>query len=263
MKIEFYVNKESVDSVSGSARLREILDEEGIECYNYGELGGLPDAIACFGGDGTVLALSNYVSECGVPVLAVNTGTVGFLASVEPKELKDAVMSLKNGDYSISERSMIEVSVGCMTYRALNDVVVERDKRSEKGSVISKLGLKIGGVDVYDLRADGIIIATPTGSTAYSLSAGGVILTPELKSLIATPICSHSLTTRPIVYSDNEVAEITMRDGSSNCVLCVDGRNVGVLTGDASVKVRISDKRLKIIDFNKNFFQKIKTKLGE
>ena len=263
MKVEFFINKENQTSAKVADKFKSILVEEGFEICETIKDNSVPDFIACFGGDGTVLALSKYACECGAPVLSVNTGTIGFLAGVEPNDLKKAIADLKTGNYTISERSLLKVFTKNAIYCALNDAVVERDKCSDKNSVISKLNVKIGGNTVYDLRSDGVIVSTPTGSTAYSLSAGGVILTPELNSFILTPICSHSLTTRPIVYSDDKEVEITVIANSSDCALCVDGRCVEKLGSNASVTISKSEKRLKIIEFEDNFFKKIKTKLGE
>ena len=127
----------------------------------------------------------------------------------------------------------------------------------------SRLFLSINNQDVCDYLADGIIISTPTGSTAYSLSAGGVILTPDLKSFIATPICSHSLYTRPIVYADNKKVRVTVRKNSCDCVLCVDGRGVKRLTAGDSVEIKKHKKSLKIVDCGEEFFNRLIKKLGK
>lgn len=222
-----------------------------------------PDALAVIGGDGTVLEAAKLAVDISAPIFAINAGTVGFLASVELGEVDNAAAKLKNGDYFVSERTALKIKCKGKEYFALNDCVVERGKAETTQSVIGKIRLSIGGDTVYDLRADGIIVATPTGSTAYSLSSGGVILTPELGAFIATPVCSHALSTRPIVYPNSSVAKIEVLKNSSPCVLCVDGRAKEICVCGDEIIVSKHEKTLKIIDFKRNFFETIKTKLGE
>lgn len=222
-----------------------------------------PDAIAVIGGDGTILEAAKLAVDISAPILAINAGTIGFLASVELAEVDCAAAKLKNGEYFVSERTALKITCKGNEYLALNDCVVERGKAEETQSVIGKIRLSIDDDPVYDLRADGIIIATPTGSTAYSLSAGGVILTPELNAFIATPICSHALSTRPIVYSNSSTAKIEVLKNSSPCVLCVDGRAKTTCREGEPIFVSKHEKTLKIIDFKRNFFETIKTKLGD
>ena len=203
-----------------------------------------PDALAVIGGDGTVLEAAKLAVDISAPI-------------------DNAAAKLKNGDYFVSERTALKIECKGKEYFALNDCVVERGKAETTQSVIGKIRLSIGGDTVYDLRADGIIVATPTGSTAYSLSSGGVILTPELKAFIATPVCSHALSTRPIVYPNSSVAKIEVLKNSSPCVLCVDGRAKEICVCGDEIIVSKHEKTLKIIDFKRNFFETIKTKLGE
>ena len=241
----------------------KLLAANGIE-YSVGnaQRAQSADFIAVFGGDGTVLSAALRACEIDAPILAINTGTIGFLSGVEKEELSLAVNAIKRGEYALTERTMLSVRVGEDNYTALNDAVIERDKYVFGSSVISKLKLSIDGADVYSLRSDGVIIATPTGSTAYSLSAGGVVLTPQLDAFIATPICSHSLTAKPIVYPDDKTAVVTVLENSSPCLLCIDGRCVKSLSSGDAVIVGKDKKTLKIVDIKKNFFDKIRNRLG-
>ena len=163
-------------SASAIKKLKTLLDSYNINYFLYGEsVDKFADIIAVFGGDGTILSAARYATDKNAAILAINTGTVGFLSSVEIDEIENAVIALKNGDYAISSRTTLRINSAGDEYTALNDAVLERDKQSIGVSVISKLKLSIDNADVYSLRADGIILATPTGSTAYSLSAGGVV----------------------------------------------------------------------------------------
>ena len=245
-------------------RLKSALVSRGIAyCDEREKPSEKPDIIAVFGGDGTVLKAARYATETSAAIFAVNTGTLGFLTGAEPDEIESAADAIKAGNYFVSERTTLRIQSGNDEYFALNDAVIERDKYVKDLSIIGKLRLSIDGTTVYDLRSDGVIISTPTGSTAYSLSAGGVIMTPDMNALIATPICSHSLTARPIIYPDKKSAMIEVLRGSSPCVLCVDGRSVKSLSFGDSVTVSKGEKTLKIIDIKRNFFEKIKNRLGE
>lgn len=245
-------------------RLKKALDSGSISyCSEHEKHSVKPDIIAVFGGDGTVLKAARYATETGAAIFAVNTGTLGFLTGAEPDEIESAADAIKTGNYFVSERTTLCIRSGGDEYFALNDAVIERDKYVKDLSIIGKLRLSIDGTTVYDLRADGVIISTPTGSTAYSLSAGGVIMTPDMNAFIATPICSHSLTVKPIIYPDKKSATIDVLSGSSPCVLCVDGRSVKSLSINDSVTVSRGEKTLRIIDIKRNFFEKIKNRLGE
>ncbi len=228
-------------------RLKKALDSGSISyCSEHEKHSVKPDIIAVFGGDGTVLKAARYATETGAAIFAVNTGTLGFLTGAEPDEIESAADAIKTGNYSVSERTTLCIRSGGDVYFALNDAVIERDKYVKDLSIIGKLRLSIDGTTVYDLRADGVIISTPTGSTAYSLSAGGVIMTPDMNAFIATPICSHSLTVKPIIYPDKKSATIDVLSGSSPCVLCVDGRSVKSLSINDSVPFPGAKKHLEL-----------------
>lgn len=251
-------------SASAIKKLKTLLDSYNINYFLYCEsVDKFADIIAVFGGDGTILSAARYATDKNAAILAINTGTVGFLSSVEIDEIENAVIALKNGDYTISSRTTLRINSAGDEYTALNDAVLERDKQSNGVSVISKLKLSIDNADVYSLRADGIILATPTGSTAYSLSAGGVVLTPDINAFIATPICSHSLTVRPIVYPDDKIATVEVLGSSSPCILCIDGKGVKTLYCGDKISISKNVKHFKIIDIKRDFFGKIKNKLGE
>ena len=186
----------------------------------------LPTAsmVVCFGGDGTILHMAKAATRHNIPILGVNIGTMGFMAELESTELGQ-LKRIATGDYTIDNRMMLDVTV----YRdrdiifhdiCLNDVVIT------KGAVarIVHLAVNCDGVQAMECGGDGIIIATPTGSTAYSLSAGGPIVEPEAHSIIVTPICAHDVASRCIVASDQRVITVGLtRNARRNAFLSVDG----------------------------------------
>lgn len=199
----------------------------------------LPDAdlIICFGGDGTILHMSKTATRAGIPILGVNIGTMGFMAELEYSELEQ-LKRLATGDYTVDKRMMLDVTV----YRdrdiifhdiCLNDVVIT------KGAVarIVHLAVECDGVEAMECGGDGVIVATPTGSTAYSLSAGGPIVEPAAHSMLVTPICAHDMGSRCMVTSDKRVITVKLiRNMRRNAYLSVDGgKSVRLNMGDVSI----------------------------
>ena len=206
------------------------------------------DAVICFGGDGTILHMAKAATRQGIPILGVNIGTMGFMAELESTEL-DQLRRLADDDYSIDSRMMLDVTV----YRdrdiifhdiCLNDVVVT------KGAVarIVHLCVICDGVQAIECGGDGIIVATPTGSTAYSLSAGGPIVEPEAHNIIITPICAHDVATRGIVASENRVITLSLtKNARRSAYLSVDGgKAVRMNMGDVAT-VRKSELMTKLV----------------
>lgn len=258
--IAFFEKKNIEGTPSGFETLRKLLDDNYF-CFRVGEADIIPDLIVVVGGDGTILRTASYAVRTGAPILAINAGTVGFLSSYESGDVEKCVEDIKNDDLTISERSVLSVKAGKNEYIALNDAVVERDRSIDGKTIVTKLDVSIDGQLVYNLSADGVIVATPTGSTAYSLSAGGVILAPDLKSFIVTPICSHAPGTRPVVFNDESKLKITVGDNSCDCVLSVDGRPVEKLRVNSPVTISKYVKSLKIVDNNSNFYKRLHCKL--
>lgn len=194
------------------------------------------DLIICFGGDGTILHMSKSATRAGIPILGVNIGTMGFMAELESTEL-DELKRLATGDYTIDKRMMLDVTV----FRdrdiifhdiCLNDVVVT------KGAVarIVHLAVECDGVEAMECGGDGVIVATPTGSTAYSLSAGGPIVEPAAHSILITPICAHDVGSRCMVASDQRTINVKLtRNARRNAYLSVDGgKSVRLSMGDTT-----------------------------
>ena len=185
---------------------------------------GNAEMVICFGGDGTILHMAKAATRRGVPILGVNIGTMGFIAELESTEL-DKLAQLAKGNYTLESRMMLDVTVQrdrdiLFHDIGLNDVVVT------KGTVarIVHLEVKCDGVTAMESGGDGVVVATPTGSTAYSFSAGGPIVEPEAKNIIITPICPHDVASRCIVASDQRVVTVEMvRNIRRNAYLSVDG----------------------------------------
>ena len=213
------------------------------------------DVIICFGGDGTILHMAKAATRYNIPILGVNIGTMGFMAELESSELHQ-LAALASGDYTIDSRMMLDVTVQrerdiIFHDMCLNDVVVT------KGAVARIVHLSVGcdGVDVMECGGDGVIVATPTGSTAYSLSAGGPIVEPEAHSILITPICAHDMMSRCIVASDKRVITVQLtRNARRNAFLSVDGgRALKLNMGDVTTVCK-STKQTQLIRLKKRSF---------
>ena len=264
MKVGIFINTTKSEANTTASAFSKALFESGIDykIVNLKEDFKDIDVITVFGGDGTILRVIEYAIEFDVPVLAVNIGTVGFLSCVEANQLEKAVELIKNST-SFDKRSVVKVKVNGAKFYALNECLVQRSNTNLSTSEVAKLSLSINGNLVDKYFADGIIISTPTGSTAYSLSCGGSIITPDLNAFIATPVCSHSLHCRPIVYSDNSQAEITVLENSTKCALYIDGKYVKSLNRGDKVEVSRSRKTVKFYKTEDNFFERLLIKLNK
>ncbi len=220
------------------------------------------DAVICFGGDGTILHMAKIATRYGIPILGVNIGTMGFMAELEASELQE-LQRLVTGEYSVDKRMMLDVTVHrqrdiIFHELSLNDVVIT------KGSVarIVHLSVCVDAVQAMECDGDGVIVATPTGSTAYSLSAGGPIMEPEAHSMIVTPICAHDIGSRCMVTSDKRTITVELtRNARRNAYLSVDGGKALRLSMGDLTTVRKSDKETKLIRLkNRSFFDVINTK---
>lgn len=206
------------------------------------------ELVICFGGDGTILHMAKAATRKNVPILGVNIGTMGFMAELESTEL-DQLARLANDDYTLDRRMMLDVIVQrdrdiIFHDIGLNDVVIT------KGAIarIAHLAVKCDGVEAMQCGGDGIIVATPTGSTAYSLSAGGPIVEPEASNILITPICAHDVMSRCIVASDKRVITVEMvHNARRNAYLSVDGGKALRLNMGDVATVRRSNLETKLV----------------
>lgn len=226
-------------------------------------LAGQVSLLLVLGGDGTLLAVSRAVGDRDVPILPINLGSLGFLTSFKLDELYPVLEEVLAGRHRISERMLLDTEVvrggqGVERHRALNDAVLSKATLAR----ILDMELHIDGRYVCSYRADGLIISTPTGSTAYSLSAGGPIVYPVLDSFIITPICPHAFTNRPLVIPDTMKLELTFRASDDAAYLTVDGQ-VGVkLENDDRVVLQKAAHRLKLVrPVRKTYFEILRNKL--
>ena len=220
------------------------------------------DAIVCFGGDGTILHIAKTATRHGLPVLGVNIGTMGFMAELEAGELSE-LARLANDDFKLDERMMLDVSImrdRSIIYHdiALNDVSIT------KGAVarIVYLGVQCDGVQAMECGGDGVILATPTGSTAYSLSAGGPVVEPEAHNILITPICAHDMGSRCMVASDKRVITVSLtRNSRRNAFLSVDGGKAYKLNMGDVATIRKSEYATKLIRLkDRSFYDVVNTK---
>lgn len=225
------------------------------------DIKGKADILFSFGGDGTILDSVPIIRDSGIPVLGINTGNLGFLSSVSPKETSEAVKNIITGNYEIEQRSLIQINdekniFGGINY-ALNEVSV---CRKDNGSLIV-VNVFIDGMLLNTYWADGIILATPTGSTAYSMSVGGPIMTPNADSFLITPIAAHNLSVRPVVIPNKSKVRIKVDGRCDSFALGLDSR---IMLVDKSFEIEIKKTDF---DFNmikmpgKNFFETIRRKL--
>ncbi len=222
------------------------------------------DLLICFGGDGTILHAARDATLCGVPILGVNTGSVGFMAELERGELP-LLTPLAHGMYSVEERMMLDVRVlrgSKVIYEdsALNDAVVSKGSMAR----VAEMEVLADRVKITGLTGDGVIVATPTGSTAYSMSAGGPIVEPTSKSIIVTPVCAHQLAARAMVLAPERVVTVQLPRGNRKCLyLSVDGGKAVRLTGSDRVEINQGERSTQLVRLaNRSFYQVINQKLG-
>ena len=222
------------------------------------------DLVICFGGDGTILHMAKTATRRGIPILGVNIGTMGFMAELESTEL-DMLSRLATGDYTLDSRMMLDVTVHRDRDIIFHDICLN-DAVITKGAVarIVHLAVKCDGVQVLSCGGDGIIISTPTGSTGYSLSAGGPIMEPEADNIIITPICAHDVGSRCIVTSGKRVITTQLiQNARRNAFLSVDGgKALRLNMGDVTTvkKSNLTTKLIRLKD--RSFFDVVNSKFN-
>lgn len=225
------------------------------------ELGKTSDVLISLGGDGTMLASARAVGQHQTPILGINLGGVGFLTEINSNDLGNALNKLKSGDYFIEKRMVLESEVegvGKLDQYALNDVVLDKGEVAR----LFLLHLYLQDEFICSYSADGLIISTPTGSTAYCLAAGGPIINPRMNAIIVSPICPHTLASRPIVFSENETLKVVVELSSRHAVLTIDGQVAFNLKSGSSVSVRKAKHWVNLVKFrDRSFYDILRTKL--
>jgi len=233
-------------------------DAVGLDNDKYNNL----DIIIALGGDGTILRTSRNINNCNTPILGVNIGNLGFLSSVELLEFENAMEKYIKDDYYVEERMMLKCSLplrqDAEEYIALNDIVVSKGTLAR----VVKYELHIDNKFYIDFTGDGLIIATPTGSTAYSLSAGGPIIYPNLDVIALTPICPLSLSMRTIVVDSKSEISINIKSEHESIFLTPDGQRAIKLNNYEKIVVSVSNKKCRLIKFNDyNYFSILRKKI--
>ena len=217
------------------------------------------EAVLSVGGDGTLLRANALAVRYNLPLLGVNVGRVGFLTEVELDHLEEACVRLANDEYTLETRMMLKATMGDRTDYALNDVVLSR------GGYSRLIGVNawVDGDRVGPFIADGLIVSTPTGSTGYSLSAGGPLVCPEVECMVLTPICAHSLQHRPVVTSPAQTITVRL-DGGYSAMVSVDGRKPWSFSSGQTLTITKAERAARFIRLGpKSFFSTIRIKLSE
>ncbi|MBE6547554.1 MAG: NAD(+)/NADH kinase [Ruminococcaceae bacterium] len=255
--ITSFYNKDKIEKMGADVNITYVSNDKIYrEC----------DAVVVLGGDGTILESARRSAPLRTPIIGINLGRIGYMAELETGEI-DALERVVNGDYEIEERSMLSVEIIAVdghvrsSNYALNDAVLSNGSISR----IVDLELSEGGVLISSYRSDGIIIATPTGSTAYSMSAGGAVVDPRLSCICVTPICPHSLSARPLVFPDSATIAIkNVCQREKMLYLTVDGRANFELFKGESVQITRSPLTTRFIKLNQSgFYIKLRQKMNE
>ncbi len=282
MKIAIIVNLTKEKAISCTRDIIRLLCSNGAEvlmppdCRNYykneavvicdsiEEMFAQSDIAVTVGGDGTIIHAAKYAARSATPLIGVNVGRLGFAANVETDEI-ESLLKLLSGDYSSESRMLLDVEVqkpsGSQHYLAVNDAVVAHGQLSK----IVDLHLWLDGEEIAKYRADGLLFSTPTGSTAYSLSAGGPILSPQMECMLMTPVCPHSLFSRSVLFEGNATLSVTVNiPPQCSCLLTVDGeQNINIEEEDRVI-VRASELRLNLLSVRTyNFYRRLNEKLKE
>ena len=267
MKVGLLGNQNKIRSSQVIEEMSAFLRDNGhvVTVFNaYSEIDGV-DVVLVLGGDGAILHSAVYAARKNIKIIGINYGTLGFLAEYERNErekVKDLLLALETSSCRVVKRSLLQVTIGEKQYYALNEVAIQRDYGLLSMNSKQILGVEISataGCDV--ISGDGVLICTPTGSTAYSLSAGGAILTPDVPVFMMTPICAFSMRARPIVFADTEEFTVEIKKGKA--IIQMDGGTVAALPegGRISIKKAPFTADFPIQDTS-DFFAKVRNKLN-
>lgn len=255
LNTEVYVSSKYKDKFSGCSVLFADDDEIMSNC----------DVAIAIGGDGTTLNVAKKAARYSKKVLGINAGRLGFMSGLEHDEL-DLLKNVVDGNYEIDERLMLEADIvknGSVlsVHQCLNDAVISRGNFAR----LIDINITCSGRNVSNMRADGVIVSTPTGSTAYSMAAGGPVVSPQADCILITPICPHSLMDRSIIFStDKELVIRAYNDKLNQPILTVDGEDAITLDRDSEVRVRVSDTKAKLIKIKpENFYEILNKKIIE
>ncbi len=267
MKVGVLGNIHKIKTAQTLEELILFLQAAGYEAVRFTsprEIDGV-DVVLVLGGDGAILHSAVFAAKKGIKIIGINYGNLGFLTEYEKDErerVKELLEGLRSNNCRIIKRSLLQLTVGDKDYYALNEVAIQRDYGAISTTSTQILGLNVEANEgKYSLMGDGALICTPTGSTAYSLSAGGAILTPEVPVFMMTPICAFSMRARPIVFADTD--EFTLSVEKGKAIVLVDGSAVAALAEGKEIKIK---KAPFTADFpvksGGDFFARVRNKLN-
>ena len=235
--------------------IKDNVKETVLTYSSYDSLSSDIDYMISVGGDGTMLAASTYIKDKNIPVIGINTGRLGFLATIQKEEINTAIDELLSGRYSIIKRSLLSVNIGTTSekeaYFALNEITVSRKNTTTMITIDTFIDEEY--LNTY--WADGLIVATPTGSTGYSLSCSGPIIAPEVQAFAITPIAPHNLSIRPLIIKDNTNIKLQISSRENDFLLSMDSKVVSVKIGTA-IYVKKANFSLQMIELNNQSFLK-------
>ncbi len=263
MHIGIFYNQEQVGDEVVS-RIGQILRGRGARCdFFCAQEQIVPcDRLLVLGGDGTILHAAKRAAEWKIPLVGVNFGRLGFLTEFERGEVGEAVELLLSEECDTVERTMLEADLNGTKHVCLNELALLRGISPERAIRVETISVTLGGRSARDFLADGLIVATPTGSTAYSLSAGGSILMPDCNVFILTPVCSCSMRARPIVCSDRSVLDFSVEEGDT-LMAYGDGEFLGAIRRTDKLTVRRSGKRVRFLTRDpQGFFLRLTQKIN-
>ena len=259
------LNRQNKDAVLRAEQAKAFFQKHDIISFDpqHEQSPIRPDVIISFGGDGTLLIGARYALKYDIPLLGINLGTVGFLTEEDPEHLEEALASILHTNYQIESRSLLRItnSSNEEIFYALNDAVITRGGYAR----LIKVDASVDGMKYNTFTADGIIIATPTGSTGYSLSAGGPIVQPGMNCMIITPVCPHSMQHCPCIVSESsDIRLLLCPDRQQSAELQIDGQNMVSLSAGDEVHITGTEKKIRLIRLHSyDFFGLTRRKLTE
>jgi NAD+ kinase len=262
MKVALVTRDDLPEKDPTRVRVVELLQSRGVEIVKERARGPI-DGVVVLGGDGTLLRAVQRVLDEDTPILGVNLGSLGFLTEITSDEVEEALHTLVSGTYAFSWRSMLRATLvrgeETMVHEGLNDVTIA------KASTVSRIvefTVSVGERFVSEFRADGLIVSSPTGSTAYNLAAGGPILHPSLDAVTLTPLCPHMLSNRPLVIPAGAPVKIQVRSSPSPVHVTVDGQWTREVTSKDELVVSRGSRRVKLVTSGaRDYFEVLRTKL--
>ena len=266
MRVLLYINEDKDSGGKNAEKLKDLLSQYKIEYVEFcdGEFPENKDLSGIFvlGGDGTILRRTEIANRYDLPIIGINAGKLGFLSEFEISEMEEAVSSFTSGDLVRDKRTTMKITYNGKNFYALNDAIVERRYEDNRGMVIN-VSVKIASSNTENVIGDGVIVASPTGSTGYSLSAGGSVLAPGINAFCVTAIAPHSLRNRPIIFSADDGCELSYT-GGAKAGLFVDGKLVANLNVNDKVFIGKAERPTVFLRRkNFDFFRRLRLKLQD